>query len=324
MSMKGREKEGYREGSYFDELFDLDLDIDFETAYNMISGTVEQLDCVEGGSGGETHGSVNDGSQFVTRDDLTVGVGRFEVGEGDGKVSGGGLGAGNNGGRSGLLPHNLLSVDESYAIENFLDSLLPSNEGSPLPNVSIHPSSNMMAGPGMVTGAGSLSLPPPPVPIPASSSSHQQRQPQKQQQQSQQSHLHKHMIDDGRYCPQVVELPEIKLPEDEIPDDINLNRAKLRRWKHVYCEKQRRMIFKQAFDELIAMVRFPRPSESQVAKVRGRTTLSREDDISKVREPGDGKRIPKHVLLKYIVQDIELLVLANQELESLMTTSTRT
>ncbi|AMD18937.1 HBR036Cp [Eremothecium sinecaudum] len=261
--------------TYFDELFDVDLDIDFETAYNMISGDVLPAAGQE-----PIHGT--EGSQFVTKEDLGDWAGCSQDRESHSLVDDMRF--------VGSFPPGLLSVDESYAIENFLDSLIPSSSGTMLQNP---PSTSPFT---ITTTNGN-------------SDSFSRLRAQAQQD----------ILESGNYHPKPVALTEISVPENLIPTEIRSSKAKLRRWKHVYCEKQRRLMFKQAFDELIAMVRFPRPAECDIVKLHEIKNGRRIRDKN-MREPGDGKRIPKHMLLKYIVEDIELLILANKELEKLILT----
>ncbi|AGO13922.1 AaceriAGR059Cp [[Ashbya] aceris (nom. inval.)] len=271
-----------------EELLDVDLDIDFETAYNMIYGTVEQLE-EEGLPLHGCEGAFGDaGLQFGES-------GRDELGLDDGGVR-------------GMLPHNLLSVDESYAIENFLNSLMPSPK-STLPASSLHlDEPTLHTEPTLShTDFSPPSLPPVTLSQPTLS------RPTLAQPAAEDAN------DD--YQPKPISLPEIKIPENAIPNEIRSNRAKVRRWKHVYCEKQRRTIFRQAFDDLISMVRFPRPTDAEISCLKGACA---EDRVRKKRAPGDGKRIPKHVLLRYIAEDIELLLLANRELENLLAAAAKT
>ncbi|AAS54548.1 AGR059Cp [Eremothecium gossypii ATCC 10895] len=278
-------KAGSRSHQTVEELLDVDLDIDFETAYNMIYGTVELLE-EEGLPLHGCDGTFGDaGLQFGES-------GRDELGLDDGGVR-------------GMLPHNLLSVDESYAIENFLNSLMPSPK-STLPAPQLHlDESTLQTEPSLSHTAFS-----PPSLTPATLSQPTLPEPVSED------------ANNDDYRPNPISLPEIKIPEHEIPNEIRSNRAKVRRWKHVYCEKQRRTIFRQAFDDLISMVRFPRPTDLEISCLRGPRACT-EDRVRKKRAPGDGKRIPKHVLLRYIAEDIELLLLANRELENLLSAAAK-
>lgn len=118
-----------------------------------------------------------------------------------------------------------------------------------------------------------------------------------------------------QYKPIDPKIPIVEVPEHVIPEDISSDAAELRRWKHVYLEKQRRNTFKREYDELIGMIRYPRPVWTEVHKnlPKSKEIISLDYKLPKK----EGKRITKHTLLNYIVQDIQLLLLANEELEQL-------
>ncbi|CDO96265.1 unnamed protein product [Kluyveromyces dobzhanskii CBS 2104] len=117
------------------------------------------------------------------------------------------------------------------------------------------------------------------------------------------------------YEPIDPKIPVVEVPEDVIPTDIQDNAAELRRWKHVYLEKQRRNTFKREYDELVGLINYPRPAWPNVNKMlpKSKEIISLDYKLPKK----EGKRITKHTLLNYIVQDIQLLLLANEELEQL-------
>lgn len=146
----------------------------------------------------------------------------------------------------------LLSVYESNAIEHFLDSLVSQN------NVTGWDEQ----------GWGREALSPP--------------------------------LEDFSYHPPPVEIPEITLADSDIPPEIQDNPSKVKKWKHVEIERIRRNQIKKTFDQLIGMTRYPRGHGHRVGK------------------PSSDKRIPKHTLLNFIVEDIRLILRANESLESLL------
>ncbi|SJM84096.1 uncharacterized protein ZBIST_1456 [Zygosaccharomyces bailii] len=106
--------------------------------------------------------------------------------------------------------------------------------------------------------------------------------------------------EDYSYHPPPVEIPEITLTDSDIPGEIRNNPRMVKKWKHVEIERIRRNQIKKTFDQLIGMTRYPRGHGKTVGKPHG------------------DKRIPKHTLLNFIVEDIRLILQANQRLELLL------
>ncbi|GAV53787.1 hypothetical protein ZYGR_0AK02890 [Zygosaccharomyces rouxii] len=103
------------------------------------------------------------------------------------------------------------------------------------------------------------------------------------------------------YRPPVVEIPEITIADSDIPVDIQHDASKVKKWKHVEIERIRRNQIKKTFDQLIGMTRHPRGSGS-----------------NKIVKPNSDKRVPKHTLLGYVVEDIRSILQANEKLEALL------
>lgn len=102
------------------------------------------------------------------------------------------------------------------------------------------------------------------------------------------------------YNPPIVEIPDISISDSEIPPTILSNPSQLKKWKHVEVERLRRNNTKRTFDELISMTRYPRGQNGKVSK------------------PATEKRIPKHTLLNFIVEDMKSILQANEQLEILL------
>lgn len=258
---------------YFDELFE----IDFGTAHNMFLGegkAVNELckgvgsfqDVVKEDVDGLLDGASYEDFQSLVEDRNFV----------------------------GSVFNELLSLDESSAMENFLDSIISKDKKSLIKNTETDVPNIISELPLVISTS-----------IPTLFSSEKVQE----------------MAESKEYFPQSISLPEIKILESSIPEEIRNNRTKVREWKHVYCEKQRRLMFKKAFNDLISMVKFPRPSCTDVLKLQGINSNHIYKKVEKRSEPGNGKRIPKHVLLQYITEDIRFLILANSELERLIKTS---
>lgn len=115
-----------------------------------------------------------------------------------------------------------------------------------------------------------------------------------------------HEIADYRksvYISNTLELPEFKIPNSEIPNDILHDINKVKKWKHVKAEKQRRNSIKQSFENLISLIKLPRDTS---------------DPIHKLSIYPNDKRVPKYASLNYILQDIKSLIYANEQLEFLV------
>lgn len=242
----------------------------------------------------------------------------------------------------------LLSVNESHAIESFLDSLLTASPSKPINMSLLSPRtvSNIQS-----SGTGSISSP------------NFLFENQQLQQTDTRNYINKFaserktaihdaikeeltpkhtpdsnvdvsedskdndVSDDGSsmelpmykslesYEPVEPKIPLVEIPEGIIPPGLKKNTAELRKWKHVYLEKQRRNTFKQEYDALIGLIKYPRPDWHSL-----KSSLPKTKDVISLDyklPKKEGKRVPKHTLLNYIIQDIQLLLLANEELEKL-------
>ncbi|GAV48874.1 hypothetical protein ZYGR_0N02790 [Zygosaccharomyces rouxii] len=103
------------------------------------------------------------------------------------------------------------------------------------------------------------------------------------------------------YRPPTVEIPEITIGDSDIPAEIRNDPSKVKKWKHVEIERIRRNQIKKTFDELIGMTRYPRGSGN-----------------NKIVKPKGDKRVPKHTLLSYVVEDIRSIIQANEKLETML------
>ncbi|AJV02770.1 CPA_1a_G0009900.mRNA.1.CDS.1 [Saccharomyces cerevisiae] len=99
-------------------------------------------------------------------------------------------------------------------------------------------------------------------------------------------------IGNDHYNPPPFSVPEIRIPDSDIPANIEDDPVKVRKWKHVQMEKIRRINTKEAFERLIKSVRTP-PKEN-------------------------GKRIPKHILLTCVMNDIKSIRSANEALQHIL------
>ncbi|EJS42393.1 ino2p [Saccharomyces arboricola H-6] len=104
-----------------------------------------------------------------------------------------------------------------------------------------------------------------------------------------------HPASNNHYNPPPFSVPEIKIPDSEIPANIENDPVKIRKWKHVQMEKIRRINTKEAFERLIKSVKTP-PKEN-------------------------GKRIPKHILLTCVMNDIKSITNANEALQHILDNS---
>lgn len=94
------------------------------------------------------------------------------------------------------------------------------------------------------------------------------------------------------YNPPDLIFPDIRIEDDDIPPNVAQDIKLLKKWKHVEIEKLRRNHTKKMFDELTNMVR---------------STSEKK-----------GKRVPKHLLLSNVVKDIRELMAVNQQLEQIL------
>lgn len=165
---------------------------------------------------------------------------------------------------------NLLSRYESSAIEHFLDSLVFQDDASTIPHQ--HNSTVSMADLNVT----------------------------KETEKEESKYSTEVVSSLEVYVPPVVEVPQLSIKDEDIPSDVLQDPARLRKWKHVESERLRRNSTKKIFDDLVAMTRYPRIGESKIVK------------------PQADKRVPKHTLLNYILEDLKMLLHANEELESLL------
>ncbi|SCV04420.1 LAMI_0H15984g1_1 [Lachancea mirantina] len=126
----------------------------------------------------------------------------------------------------------------------------------------------------------------------------------------------------AKYNPPAYSFPEFTVLDSEVPSDIKNNHEKVRKWKHVQLEKKRRNAIKEGFDTLTGLLRFPRVSAEQ-SNQQGRKSDDRNKENSKETRSRNAreKRTPKYVLLSFIVEDIKLLEEANRELMEIATRS---
>lgn len=287
-------------GSGVFELFALenDTDIDFETAYKMISKFDEDISLFNDGSDlpkldATEHKSLENLEFPTSARDMN------EVGKDD-QVKIEELptwedplmtkeGAEHAAGQSehvrdsqALAKAELLSRYESSAIEHFLDSLISQNDGltaQDAPNQLHNETINM--------------------------AELQMMKEDKWEVQEEKSKVKTEISAHDEtslevYNPPVVEIPEFSVDDSEAPKEILDNPTRLRKWKHVETERLRRTNIKKVFDDLIGMTRYPRISDPAITK------------------PRTEKRVPKHTLLNFILEDLQLIHRANEELEMML------
>lgn len=304
------------------DMFDFDLDIDFETAYDMISNNVcIGEDSSESSRPKQGEDNTHQTTSFFTQEQLSFEETRQT--SIDSKTSHsprtenvyGANTSHNDMLHFHNLAHGLLSVNESHAIENFLDSVLTSkndtnqNSKSDINAVDsdfsmVENEKNALSEKETLNNAVDL----------AETNKLADAGPDRRDENLQ-------------YMPVEVEFPEISIPQFEIPVKVLEDPEKLKKWKHVYLEKKRRDTIKDQFDHLVKKIRFPRPDKFQVMNLRDNSrdkvlkieqeTYDKSSKVDKIFKPL-GKRIPKHVMLNYIIEDIELLLLANKKLEDMV------
>ncbi|EDO16480.1 hypothetical protein Kpol_1066p47 [Vanderwaltozyma polyspora DSM 70294] len=115
------------------------------------------------------------------------------------------------------------------------------------------------------------------------------------------------------YLPNEIELPELKIDDSEMPSDIRSDPKKVKKWRHVNAERQRRNLIKSTFENLISLVKFPRYEEVDPKDIKN------DGEKNLITFPMD-KRIPKHISLSYILQDMKGIISANEQLEFLLNT----
>lgn len=186
----------------------------------------------------------------------------------------------------------LLSTNESNAIEQFLDNLISqdmmSSGTSVSPDVNPHTKSPKKQHRYIETNQRYMEtaprnhvreLPASIAQLPSEFSTAAEHQP----------------TNSTHYSPPPFSVPEIKIPDSEIPANIGDDPVKIRKWKHVQMEKIRRVNTKEAFERLIKSVKTP-PKEN-------------------------GKRIPKHILLTCVMNDIRSISNANETLQHILDNS---
>lgn len=187
----------------------------------------------------------------------------------------------------------LLSTNESNAIEQFLDNLISqdmmSSGTSVSPDANLHTKSPKKQHRYIETNQRYMEtaprnhvreLPASIAQLPSEFSTVEAHQPANS---------------NNHYCPPPFSVPEIKIPDSEIPTNIEDDPVKIRKWKHVQMEKIRRVNTKEAFERLIKSVKTP-PKEN-------------------------GKRIPKHILLTCVMNDIKSITNANETLQHILDNS---
>lgn len=264
-------------------ILDFDMGIDFETAYNIISHGANES------SSNDTHGlEIHTPSEFSIDRSISHILGSNEQTSFDSILQQNETQYHNRQNAPDIqeFHQDLLSVDESYIIESFLNSLVPTEKprdsNNDLATVEEVNNSFNDAIPGIIPDIEST--------IPTTLQS--------------------------EYVPKLVVLPEIPIPNTLIPDDIKNDPPKLRKWKHVYVERQRRDLIKKSFNDLVSLVRFPRPNPAELKKLGFIENENRYKSNS-IKNLLVGKRVPKHVLLNFLIEDIELIILSNKQLENL-------
>ncbi|CUS25042.1 LAQU0S25e00584g1_1 [Lachancea quebecensis] len=288
------------------DIFDFDLEIDFETAYEMINKEDQNAKHATERSLVENEvdrWSMTD-TPLVKREDDTL-KGHFDGDHKDFEVEH--LRHRTEAHRAGLL-----SEFESTAIEHFLDSLVASDgknlkdsfsptwdelprgvHQDPCEKRPVHnqePLSKLESSLNFHVGSG------------------------------QQGSKERTSIASASYAPAIIKSPDITVSDSEVPANLQNDPIKRKQWKHVVLEKKRRNAIKVNFDDLIKLIRFPRASvmASQEAQLK---ECSLNEDVPRKKLKPDrapNKRIPKHVLLNYIIEDMELLSHANKSLEDML------
>lgn len=284
------------------DLFDLDNgnDIDFETAYRMISNFDEEISSINDGimlpklNFSELAG---DDTQAQATPIITQQERPRQQSENEGSVDVAAPrvqsvhNAPSQAPYSVLNPQKayhsnvsarpeLLSTYESNAIEHFLDSLISQNNSAARKN--LEETINMAE-----------------LEIPGGSREKDFiNQSSKNIKESVRPAPFSNSFD--AYNPPIVEIPDIAISDSDIPSSILSNPLLLKKWKHVEVERLRRNNTKRTFDELISMTRYPRGQNGKIGK------------------PNTEKRIPKHTLLNFIVEDMKSILKANEQLEVLL------
>ncbi|SCU86122.1 LANO_0C06810g1_1 [Lachancea nothofagi CBS 11611] len=123
------------------------------------------------------------------------------------------------------------------------------------------------------------------------------------------------------YKPAQIKSPEITILDSEVPLDVRGDPAKRKKWKHVALEKKRRNAIKEFFDDLVELVQFPRSVVQEAQKFHpvnwGLDVEHAGGKKMKGGKPTD-KRIPKHVLLNYLIEDMDVILRANRSLEAML------
>ncbi|SCU90277.1 LADA_0F02960g1_1 [Lachancea dasiensis] len=349
------------ENNHLLDIFDYDLDIDFETAYEMINNEDQLKARVHhnnhmGGTMDVDHWSTSDGrGKLREGESLPLSIRMDDIQDHHSRLSG-------FESTSLLSYHNghnhhdqsgLLSEVESSAIESFLDSLIYNGvRPNKHPRVSDHkpivtesrtsenresimPKSIFTAMGShqgsddakavittLETGQSNVRSP-----VPSRGHSEDNRTSESftpgvycsglETLENQKLPLSKC----ASYQPAAIKSPDIVILDSEIPTDIRGDAAKCKRWKHVALEKKRRNAIKDYFDDLVKLIQFPR---SAIDEAQSFYLINEKADAEgpAKKKSKDGKlsekRIPKHVLLNYLLQDMDVLLTANQRMEAML------
>ncbi|SCU87186.1 LAFA_0E05248g1_1 [Lachancea sp. 'fantastica'] len=318
------------------DVFDYDLDIDFETAYEMVNND-DQLDKIH-----QNHHNSSSAMDAV--------VDRWSPPEPCGMKQEDQDPAENNSLTLAGLEHTsmpgLLSEFESSAIEKFLDSLVTTSgkaaaSWSGLPNPAWakneehdHVRKHLGASDDLESARRSphfgLNTLPSSGPIQLQNTITNIYGPDN----SDQENSNKHLLTEGHhktdetvakeqaedniasasvYAPAILKSPEILVLDSEIPLEIRSDPTKRRKWRHVALEKKRRSAIKEYFDDLVELIHFPRSAPPEIEHKEDDKTQGSRKKVKK--EKSADKRIPKHVLLNYLIEDMNSILQANKKLE---------
>lgn len=285
------------------EVFDFNLDIDFETAYAMISNEQEVAKVHS-----EKDLRHNKGEHILNAEEhkflAEEQIDPMHVAH-EHDVFGHDVIADMH----GMSQPGLLSAFESHAIESFLDSLISPGGKSEKPALEHLPELHFGAIEGATEAHEEQQVPP-----------NTAKRPPKLAAAESTDTLAEYSGISGEYKPESLSFPEIAISDSEVPAELAKEPAKLKKWKHVALEKKRRDVIKDGFDNLIALIRYPRLEQDQIMSLKAggsEENIASANKRIKVHKT-TSKRIPKHVLLNYIIEDIEYLVLANKELENMI------
>ncbi|QLG74543.1 hypothetical protein HG535_0G04260 [Zygotorulaspora mrakii] len=175
--------------------------------------------------------------------------------------------------RSSSARPELLSTYESNAIEHFLDNLISQDEGSTTTAPCRTCESDLQV-PHIGVDKSLEEL----VPPMAKTSTRERKE------------------SFDVYVAPVVQIPDITISDSEAPAHLAHDPRPLRKWKHVEVERSRRNCIKKTFEELISLTKYPRGENNKIVK------------------SSSDKRVPKHTLLAFIVEDMKSILQANEQL----------